>query len=106
MRRATLGSMESLGPRQGVSLAALMDMTDHRTVASVVKFSKQAERPAPRQHTCWTMDRLQLSGLPPLAWHTVGVRLIFARLIVSRGADRAESRPQPSVLSSQQPRSR
>src|SRR3546814_6692366 len=79
--------MESLGPRQGVSLAALMDMTDHRTVASVVKFSKQAEPPATRQPTCWTMDRLQLFGLPPLAWHPVGVRILVSNLYVSHGRE-------------------
>src|SRR3546814_7185437 len=95
--------MESLGPRQGVSVAAVCDMTDHRTLTSFVKFSKQAERPATRQHTCWTMDSLQLSGLPPLAWHTVGVRFIVARLIVSRGADMDESRRQPFVLKSRKP---
>src|SRR3546814_2682055 len=54
-------------------------------------------------YTCWTMDRLQLSGLPPLAWHTVGVRFIVARLIVSRGADMDESRRQPFVLKSRKP---
>src|SRR3546814_20749905 len=49
------------------------------------------------------MDRLQLSGLPPLAWHTVGVRFIVARLIVSRAADMDESRSPPFVLKSRKP---